>query len=191
MPVIRIIEAVDARHFEHVAGLLRDYLLWMRRRYHRHSDMIDAYFDVREWESELADLAGHYGGPHGAIVLALVDGVPAGCVMMRGIGEKVCEMKRTFVRPAFQGLGLAHAMVKKLARLADMRAYTCMRLETGALQTEAQRLYRSLGFVPIGPYHACPQWFADNGRFMETRISALLAGDAAHEAARADVPVAA
>jgi GNAT superfamily N-acetyltransferase len=189
MSVISIIEAVDARHFEQVASLLRDYLLWMRRRYHRQGDMLDAYFDEREWESQLTDLEGHYGAPHGAIVLALVDGVPAGCAMMRGIGEDVCEMKRLFVRPAFQGLGLARAIVKKLARLSDLRHYTCMRLETGTLQTEALRLYRSLGFIPIAPYHACERWFTDNGRFMEARLDALLARRTDREADR--VPVAA
>jgi len=179
MSVISIIEAVDDSHFEHVSSLLRDYLLWMRRRYHRYADMVDAYFDAREWESELADLAGHYGAPHGAIVLALVDGVPAGCMMMRGIGDDVCEMKRTFVRPAFQGMGLARAMAKKLARLADARGYACMRLETGVLQTEAQHLYRSLGFAQIAPYTSVPQWFADNARFMEAKVDTLAAQAAA------------
>jgi len=174
MSVISIIEAEDDQHFEQVAALMRDYLLWMRRRYHRHGEMLDAYFDEREWESELTDLEGHYGAPHGGIVIALVDGMPAGCVMARGIGEDVCEMKRLFVRPAFQGLGLARAMVKKLARVCDRRGYTHMRLETGLLQTEAIRLYRSLGFVPIAPYYACPQWFVDHGRFMEAKLDALL-----------------
>jgi GNAT superfamily N-acetyltransferase len=181
MSVISIIEAVDANHFAQAAGLLRDYLFWMRRRYVRHADMIDAYFDGREWESELGDLASHFGPPHGAIVVATVDGVPAGCVMMRGIGEDVCEMKRLFVRPAFQGVGLARAMVRTLAFLAAARGYGKMRLETGALQTEALSLYRSLGFKRIAPYHACPQWFADNGRFMEAAVARLSSGDHARE----------
>lgn len=189
MSVIRIIEAVDADHFAQVAGLLRDYLFWMRRRYVRHADMIDAYFDEREWESELSDLAGHYGPPHGAIVLATIDGIPAGCVMMRGIGEDVCEMKRLFVRPAFQGVGLARAMVRTLACRAAARGYGKMRLETGALQTEALTLYRSLGFKRIAPYHASPKWFEDNGRFMEAAVARLTAGERACESER--VPIAA
>jgi GNAT superfamily N-acetyltransferase len=175
MSVISIIEAENDHHFEQVAALMRDYLLWMRRRYHRHGEMLDAYFDEREWESELTDLEGHYGAPHGGIVIALVDGMPAGCVMARGIGEDVCEMKRLFVRPAFQGLGLARAMIKKLARVCNRRGYMQMRLETGVLQTEAIRLYRSLNFTPIAPYYACPQWFIDNGRFMEATVEGLFA----------------
>jgi GNAT superfamily N-acetyltransferase len=187
MSVISIIEAADADHFAQVAGLLRDYRFWMRRRYVRHADMIDAYFDEREWESELADLRGHYGPPHGAIVLAHIDGIPAGCVMMRGIGEDVCEMKRLFVRPAFQGIGLARAMVGKLACRAAAGGYVKMRLETGALQTEALTLYRSLGFKGIAPYRACLKWFEDNGRFMEAPVARLTAGGRACECERVAV----
>jgi putative acetyltransferase len=156
MSVINIIQATDPDQLMQVAALLRDYLLWMRRRYRKHADMIDAYFDENEWQGELADLAAHYGPPFGAIVLALVDGMPAGCVMIRGLEGDAYEMKRLFVRPAFRGLGLARAMVRKLARLAESRGYAHIRLETGILQTEALNLYRSLGFKPVAPYHACP-----------------------------------
>jgi GNAT superfamily N-acetyltransferase len=108
-------------------------------------------------------------------VLALVDGIPAGCVMVRGLDDDACEMKRLFVRPAFRGLGLARAMVGELARLADRRGYAHMRLETGVLQSEAIALYRSLGFSPVPPYYACPQWFVENGCFLETSLDNLLA----------------
>ncbi len=164
-----IIEAKDPDQVAQVAALLRDYLLWMHRRYRKYGPTLDAYFDERQWESELADLPGHYGAPFGGMVLARVDGVPAGCVMMRGIGGDVAEMKRLFVRPAFQGLGLARRMVQELTALACARGYPCMRLETGALQTEAQALYRSMGFKPIAPYYACPEWLARHSHFFETR----------------------
>lgn len=191
MSVINIIEAVAPDHLAQVAALLRDYLLWMRRRYRKHGDMIDAYFEPGEWQSELDDLAGHYGAPFGAIVLALVDGIPAGCVMMRGLEGDVSEMKRLFVRPAFRGLGLARAMVRRLARLSDLRGYTIMRLETGLLQTEPLSLYRSLGFKPIEPYYACPQWFIDNGRFLEADVDDLAICPATTHVAAAAAAVAA
>lgn len=171
MSAINIFEATEPDQLMQVAALLRDYLLWIRRRYRKHGDMIDAHFDENEWQSELA---GHYGPPFGAIVLAVVDGIPAGCVMIRGIEGDACEMKRLFVRPAFRGLSLGRAMVRKLARLAKARGYAHMRLETGILQTEVLALYRSLGFKPIAPYHACPQWFVDNGRFMDATLEALV-----------------
>ncbi|MCE9524048.1 MAG: GNAT family N-acetyltransferase [Alphaproteobacteria bacterium] len=149
MTKIGIVEAVEPHRLQQVAALLRDYLLWVHRRYRTHARLIDDYFDENEWDSELADLSGHYGAPFGAIVLALADGVPAGCVMMRGIGEDVCEIKRLFVRPAFHGLGIAHELVTAVAKFATERGYSTMRLETGPRQIEAQALYRKLGFARI------------------------------------------
>jgi GNAT superfamily N-acetyltransferase len=169
MPKISIIEAVEPKHVAAVERLLRDYLLWMRRRHAGHLDVIDAYFDELEWQSELANLLGHYGPPHGAIVLALVDGVPAGCVMMRGIGDDVSEMKRLFVRPAFRGIGLARGMIDALMGLSCKRGYAHLRFETGALQTEAESLYRSMGFQSIPPYYACSDLLRESGRFFEAK----------------------
>ncbi len=167
MAKISIIEVVERPHVAPVKHLLRDYLLWMRRRYRGHDDMIDAYFDEGEWESELADIEGHYGAPFGGIVLALVDGVPAGCVMLRGVTENVSEMKRLFVRPAFRGLGLGRRMIDFIMQLSCKRGYARMRFETGALQSEAVTLYRNMGFASIPPYYACPQLLRENGRFFE------------------------
>jgi ribosomal protein S18 acetylase RimI-like enzyme len=164
---LKIVEAETEPHADHVVALLRDYNLWLRRRYAADIDVIDGYFDEREWESELADLKGHYGAPFGAVLLALVDGVPAGCVMMRGIGEDVCEMKRMFVRPAFQGMHIASLLTERLAKLAVERGYKTMRLETGPLQKEAQALYRNMGFRRIAPYYEVSGWYKDNLLFFE------------------------
>ena len=169
MSKISIIEAVEPQDVAAVERLLRDYLLWMRRRYRDHLDMIDAYFDEPEWESELAGLPGHYGAPFGAIVLALVDGMPAGCVMLRGIGENVSEMKRLFVRPAFRNLGLAKRMIERVMQLSCKRGYAHMRFETGALQTEAEQLYRTMGFRRIPPYGASSALLRDMGYFYEAK----------------------
>lgn len=167
MTKISIIEATSENEVAAVEQLLRDYLLWMRRRYRNQLEMIDAYFDPREWESELADLRGHYGAPHGGIILALVDGVPAGCVLLRGIGEKDSEMKRLFVRPAFRGFGLAKSMIASVMQLSCKLGYTHMRLETGALLTEAQALYQSLGFKRAGRYSASATPLGANGLFYD------------------------
>jgi GNAT superfamily N-acetyltransferase len=167
MPTVSIIEVTETEDVAAVAQLLRDYLLWMRRRYRDQLAMIDAYFDPLEWESELRDLIGHYGAPHGGIVLSLVDGVPAGCVMMRGISESDSEMKRLFVRPAFRNLGLAKRMIAFVMQLSCVRGYRHMRLETGALLTEATALYQSLGFTRTPPYYDCSDLVKRNGAFYD------------------------
>jgi GNAT superfamily N-acetyltransferase len=181
---LEIIEAREPRHIGDVLALLRDYVLWVRRRYGA-QDIIDRYFEPGEWESELADLTGHYGPPYGAILLALVDGVPAGCAMMRGIGEDVCEMKRLFVRPAFRGLGIARCLTQRLSKLAVARGYRLMRLETGPLPKEAERVYREMGFRPIGPYYAVAGSFKDSMLFFEGVTREIAARGCGQEGAAA------
>jgi ribosomal protein S18 acetylase RimI-like enzyme len=103
------------------------------------------------------------------MVLALVDGVPAGCVMLRGIGEDTSEMKRLFVRPAFRGLGLAKRLIMEIMQVSCRLGYRHVSFETGALQTEAEALYRSLGFRRTLPYYGASDLIRANGYFYETQ----------------------
>lgn len=182
-----IIEAEDAPQVDEVVALLRDYKMWLSRRYIAETAIIEEHFDGREWESELADLKGHYGAPHGAVLLARAGGVAVGCVMLRGIGEDVAEVKRLFVRPAYHGLGVGRALLARLAALAMLRGYKTLRLETGPRQIEAQALYLAAGFRRIAPYHEVTGWFRDNMQFFEAPAYVV----AAANVARPRLPVAA
>jgi len=176
-------EIVDAEHasdIDQVVALLRDYKLWLNRRYAPEMSILDKHFDENEWQSELADLKGHYGAPFGGILLARADGVAVGCVMLRGIGEDVGEVKRMFVRPAYHGLGVARALLARLACVAMQRGYETLRLETGPRQTEAQKLYANTGFHRIAPYHAVAGWFKANMQFFEAPAHVVAAANNAH-----------
>jgi GNAT superfamily N-acetyltransferase len=169
---LQIIEAGnDPVRSSQVAGLLRDYFLWLRRRYVNLPPVLDALSDEDAHRAELADLAGRYR----TIVLALVDGVPAGCVMLRALDAEVGEMKRLFVRPAFQGHGIAHALICRLATKAHESGYRTLRLETGPLQFEAQSLYNALGLERIAPYYDAKPWVRENALFFEGVPAAIAA----------------
>jgi GNAT superfamily N-acetyltransferase len=172
-----IVEAEAAAETGQVVALLRDYKLWLSRRYVKETMILEEHFDENEWQSELADLKGHYGAPFGAILLARANGAAAGCVMMRGIGEDVAEVKRLFVRPAYHGLGVGRALLTRLAATAMQRGYSTLRLETGPRQTEAQRLYTSAGFHRIAPYHEVTGWFEQNMQFFEAPAQIVAAAN--------------
>jgi len=120
-----------------------------------YADWLGIDLSFQNFEYELANLSEMYKPPGGRMLLAEADGgESAGCVGVRRFDDSTCEMKRLYVRPAYRGVGLGRRLA--LAIMAQGRAlgYQRMRLDTLSRMTEAQRLYRSVGFHPIPPYGA-------------------------------------
>ncbi len=113
-------------------------------------------FDLsfQNFEQELADLPGRYAPPRGRLLLAKADGVQVGCVALRQIGEKTCEMKRLFVQPGQRSKGIGKTLAQAIIEEARRIGYKRVRLDT--VLEPAQCLYRSLGFREIPPYQHVP-----------------------------------
>lgn len=109
---------------------------------------------------ELASLPGEYAEPAGALVLAFVDGAPAGCCALRPLVSSdhlnACEMKRLFVRPAYRGFGLGRLLVDEILALARLAGYSNMLLDTLSDMEAARALYQEAGFVEVAPYYHNP-----------------------------------
>ena len=114
----------------------------------------------QDFEGELACLPGEYAEPRGGLVLATVDGLPAGCCGLRPIDNvdysNACEMKRLFVRPEFRRLGLGRQLAEKVMDLARIGGYDCLLLDTLNDMETARALYKELGFEEIPPYYFNP-----------------------------------
>src|SRR5690606_3669098 len=84
----------------------------------------------QNFEQELAALPGEYKAPRGVLLLALVDGAPAGCVAMRPLPDaddpNACEMKRLYVRPAFRRFGLGRRLAEALLDEGMRAGYSMM-----------------------------------------------------------------
>lgn len=146
---IAIVVAQDAADIETARTLMREY-----------ADSLGIDLGFQNFERELAALPGEYAAPHGVLLLALVDGAPAGCVAMRRLADadvpNACEMKRLFVRDAYRGLGLGRRLAQALMERATRAGYGAMLLDTLDDMEAARGLYASLGFVEIPPFYFNP-----------------------------------
>ena len=107
---------------------------------------------VAGFAAEIAGLPGRYAEPEGTLLLATLDGRPAGCGALRKIAGGLCEMKRLYVDPSARGSGLGRSLVVRLIEAGRERGYHAMRLDTLPFMTSAIALYRSLGFRAIERY---------------------------------------
>ena len=139
MNVVQIAAAESPEQLAQLRGLLVEY-----------AESLSYHICFESFQKELAQLPGVYGPPDGRLFLALAGGQPAGCAALRQMEQGVGEIKRLYVRPAFRGRGLGRELSEKILSEARALGYRAVRLDTLPLMKEAQSLYRSLGFKPVG-----------------------------------------
>jgi len=122
----------------------------------------------QNFDQELAGLPGRYASPEGRLLLAEYAGQLAGCIALHRLEDRVCEMKRLYVRPQFRGRGLGGALAERVIADARSLGYSHMRLDTvEPLMQDAIRMYRRLGFREIPPYCCNP---IEGAVYMELRL---------------------
>ena len=123
--------------------------------------------EFQNFTREVTMLPGEYAPPGGGLLLAVVDGTPAGCVGVRRLEAEICEMKRLYVSPAARGCGAGRALALHAMILARGLGYTRMRLDTLPTMHQAQALYSLLGFCEVSAYRANP---VAGTRYLEARL---------------------
>jgi DNA-binding MarR family transcriptional regulator/GNAT superfamily N-acetyltransferase len=94
--------------------------------------------------------------PRGAFLLAVADGLPVGCVGLKGNGGLVAEIKRLWIDPAARGLGLAKRLMQAAETAARDLGIRTLRLDTNSALPEALALYRRSGWVEIDRFNDDP-----------------------------------
>ncbi|WP_118134361.1 bifunctional helix-turn-helix transcriptional regulator/GNAT family N-acetyltransferase [Oceanicella sp. SM1341] len=111
-------------------------------------------FDVAlSRDPEAADMC----PPRGAFLVAMSDGLPLGCVGLKGNGGTQAEVKRLWVAPSARGLGLARRLMEGVEEAARALGIDTLRLDTNsAALPEAARLYRAAGWTEIPRFNDDP-----------------------------------
>lgn len=120
---------------------------------------INIDLSFQDFTTELSGLPGKYGPPSGTLLLARQRDTnqAIGCIGLRSLDPQgVSEIKRLYVTPQGRGSGLGKALVKQVIEEAKRKGYKSVRLDTLGSMREAQKLYKTLGFVQRKPYYNTP-----------------------------------
>lgn len=156
--------------------LIREYWAWLQARYSDMPGFIDTIGGHQALEAELAGLAAKYGPPEGKTLLAFREGDVTGAVAYRDLRDGSCEMKRLFVPDRFGGRGTGRLLCATLIDEATADGYRVMRLDTGRQNTEAMKMYESLGFRRCAPFHDYPAELLAHLHFMEKSLGDTVTG---------------
>jgi DNA-binding MarR family transcriptional regulator/GNAT superfamily N-acetyltransferase len=139
------LEEVDPRD-EPARFCLQQYYEELARRF-------EEGFDVkRSADPDAADMI----RPRGAFILALSDGLPIGCVGLKGTEKGYAEIKRLWVAPSARGLGLAHRLMAAVETSARDLGIALLRLDTNRALPEAIAMYRKSGWTEIDRFNDDP-----------------------------------
>lgn len=144
--MLKIIRAETADQIEQARILFRQY-----------EAQLGIKLCFQNFDEEVANLPGKYSAPEGRLFLALSGEKLAGCIALRKSEDKICEMKRLFVRDEFRGQKIGLALIEKIIEESQKIGYEKMRLDTfPPKMSKAVALYESFGFYEIPPYYHNP-----------------------------------
>jgi putative acetyltransferase len=162
------IHAQSPHHIQQVKDLIAEFSAW------DNGVTASLGYDLAQldyqYSESMLQLPGEFAPPDGCLLLALVDSQPAGCIAYRHLDSTICELKRMYVRPQFQGQGVGWALVETLLSEAHRAGYTQIYLETVTFMKSAHALYNAAGFRDIPPYYEIPSAFAPITMFMALEL---------------------
>ncbi len=155
--MLQILQANTTQNFEFARALIKEYTV-----------SLDFDLDFQNFKEELVNLPGDYTPPDGCLLIAFWQEQVTGCVALRKLEDRICEMKRLYVKPQFQGKGIGKALAEAIIEKARKIGYFRMCLDTILSMDRARALYLSLGFKEIAPYRYNP---IEGAAFMELGLT--------------------
>ncbi len=135
-----------------------------RALFFEYADSLGVDLAFQNFDHEMARFPSGYLSPDGALCVAQRGDSAIGCVAVRRLGCRLCEMKRLYVRPEARGGGVGRCLAEAAIEAARRLNYRHMRLDTLPSMGAARELYADLGFREIAPYYHNP---VEGTRFMQ------------------------
>lgn len=117
---------------------------------------IQKYLAIQHYDAEIKHLKAKYGMPDGRLYLVHCEEELAGCIALRKIDSKRCEMKRLYVHTKFRGNKIGDLLMEKIIADAKEIGYSCILLDTLPFLQPAIQLYKKYGFYEIERYNDSP-----------------------------------
>ena len=123
-------------------------------------------------DDELATLPGIYAPPAGRLLLARLDGRPAGTIALKGHDAATAEIKRLYVRPDCRGHDIGRRLVATVIAEARASGYRRLVLDSHVSMTSAHRLriYERAGFRRVDVPDDFPDDLKPVAIFMEADL---------------------
>jgi putative acetyltransferase len=109
---------------------------------------VDLWFGSA-YQRELDELPKPYVAPGGRLVVARDGDQLAGCGALRPLRPGIVEMRRLWVRRPYRKQGVGKMIIEALVAWSRSAGYRSVRLETLSVMSQAETLFRGLGFAPI------------------------------------------
>ena len=139
-------EASEPAHYKAAILLIKAYMAFLNE---------DLCF--QSVDAELQNLPAMYSGEKGSLLLCQAgDGEYAGMVAIREKAPTICEMKRLYVLPAYQGHGIGKKLCELILKKAQQLHYHTMVLDTLERLQPALKLYTESGFTRTEAYYQNP-----------------------------------
>jgi GNAT superfamily N-acetyltransferase len=126
------------------------------------------YFAIEPKDVEvLGDPVRHILDRGGDILMALVEGKPAGCCALLAMPERCFEIGKMAVAEEFRGRGIGRSLLAEAVKRGRERGAKRLYLETSTKLPAAIHLYESHGFRYLPPERVRRSPYARSDLYME------------------------
>lgn len=122
------------------------------------------------FQTILKDLPERHKRSGGGILVAHLNGNPAGCVMYNEAGPGVAEFHRMYVSVEARGNGLGLKLLESMFEQMVADGYTRVFFSSAAFLTHARAMYSDAGFVDMEHPQGFPSAWRDKVYFMERSL---------------------